>query len=601
MKKITAKDIDNSSNLKSTYTKEDIQDDYSKDIERRIDLLRSIKAKEIRNAKISRKKLWLAKDDCNKYESHLSFMCVTTFVSTFMSAMPPMHWMWLNQDSSKNVDIINEAWMAFLVKTDFPKEFLYTTYDAWWTWAWYLYLGFVDDTRKVEYSKYKKWKKTTETKEKTTYYWPKVNYIPFENLYYNWRDIGSSTEAALVNSITMKEFETYYVSDDNYKITKEKLQGIKNSNMQRGGHNKQDIIWLEDDFVEIVEFYCTSDNSRTIMANWISIDKDVNPYPHCEIPFHEIVINPTPDNASGISLPMLIQDEEHIYNQCMRYLLKIADLSVGIASKENADDLIVDKHEILWNIVNADPEDFQFKTPQYNPQIFQVLADTMLQNAILKTIDFTNQVSRSQYESSRSVAYRQNSLNNRINTFVSHWLQTMFTRMSRQWLCLMQDMWNYDKHKLIISTKNKNIDKDDKEVENWGDSFFDVWYEDIKWKYEVFLDTDRLIWPNKDEKVEEIYQLLSWVSNLADPKTGQPIIPREQIADALIETLRYKTWVNLSKDDWESISTEEEVQSLFWDWNLLWQLGEIDPQLAAQAANVSPAAWWLPLQWSISS
>ena len=100
----------------------------------------------------------------------------------------------------------------------FPTSTTCIYYDAVNFGTWWWFENIVKEVRKVRvpYKDKATWELYYEEKEIVDYEWPRLEYIPFENIFVLGTDIDKVVKGGFVTHMDRKQFLQYYGNDTQY-------------------------------------------------------------------------------------------------------------------------------------------------------------------------------------------------------------------------------------------------------------------------------------------------------------------------------------------------------------------------------------------------
>jgi hypothetical protein len=217
-------------------------------------------------------------------------------------------------------------------------------------------------------------------------------------------------------------------------------------------------------------------------------------------------------------------------------------------------------------------EDIWQFTPQINLsyllQLMQIVKNDI---TMVSGIDFQWQVQTNPYETSTSNNNRAQTFSGRISLSLAQNSFSFFDRWARQRMMNLQGMYDFSRE-MHITVKWKNLTKDDTtgivtEVADDTSSSIKISAVDIEGLYDLHLDVDTLMWPSRQQQLEEALAIVQIIGNLKDPKTGGSYLSPEQIVGIMNHVYKYHDLESLTAK-----AQELEVENPFDNPMNPWQI-----------------------------
>lgn len=572
-------------------------------VEERLTYLFSIKS-PLAKQQLDWKKnyIWVETEELDPYKSNfnsnLAFTIINAKASEILSWIQEYDFIPLNNEAQRNVLFVKKIWEYEWLNSWTDKEIAKAIYSWLKYWDWFIYEGTRRIDRKIKNPIKEKgsWKIVHEVEKITVKDWIHIEYIPWENLFYDWYDIDDANEAIWLKYWDRDTFLNTFWEDPNYKNVSESIPTGR-------------YYWVQGDTLKLrpdnndrviseLRYYNKAKDELIILANWIEVYNWIIPYKHKELPFAVFSDYHLEDRTYNAWEYEILQSDIK-YKDALRALnidvIKAQFWFTAISPEADFDEGTI---EIGTNsFARIDPQDISHFSPNISANNV-IQAETQADNDIIikSWIDFKSQTLTSN-ETATKVQSKLESARKRINLNLKLNWYTFFARLARLRLANLQFEYSFDNKKIPI----KWLDINSKGVAtpvNWGYWLFTVKPELTKGAFNVIPITDSILWiswEKEKNKLLEFYQLV-WPVTWEDWK---PVINPKKAVEQLSRKFGVD-YEELTQATSSYQDPEQILSKLKWQSNWVPSSTEdpsnpnfIPPEQRSGANRNFDSIWWL--------
>jgi hypothetical protein len=506
---------------------------------------------------------------------------------------PIYDYIWLDKDSNNKIFAIKEVWKYWWKIDELDRKIFDVVSDSCDYWTWILYQGWKIEDRNVSMPIIKDWSLIFKNKDINQYTWVYSEYIPLEDFFIDWTTIENSNEAVWRRHWDREEFIKSFEFNSDYK----NLEKIPSNDV---------YFWLLEwlptikqvwfDLIQELRYYNKSEDKLIILANWIEVYSTPIPHLHKELPF-------CPFNNHQYRNRFIQMWNYELLEEHERYMNSIRSQSIDI-TKANIWFNLVDRNSDFnpewtrnWVDMFYDIDDVNSLkrfSANINTDLGWLEAKAWDDVISLSGIDYRNQSLQWASETAKRTSSRNAAQQKRINLILKKNSFNFYNRLAKLRLAdiqLIHSMKNFE-----IPLKWLDVTWDEfTNVQNWYWTFT-ITPELVKWKFNIILQTESLLWNSTEKEKEELLNFFQVFWNLTDEAWKRIINPNRMVEIAWIkiwvdvDTLMEKDVVNKS---WKDIIGNIDAQD---NWQDLTSNTPSNPNFIPPE-NRANVHWWVNVIW----
>lgn len=508
----------------------------------------------------------------SNYKSNTIFSIINAKLAELLTWLQEYDFIPQDGDAMKNVRLIKNIWNYEWIKSKTDKMLAKVASSSLISWDWFAYEWTRKIRRKIQVPKENiDWTISFKEEKILEYSWIYSEYIPWENIYFDWDDIDNSNEVVWIKYWDRKAFINTFGDNPNYSNVNESLPIGKyyyiaasdDCNLEYRTTNDSDNIISE------LRYYNKSKDKFIILANWIEVYNSYNPYKHKELPFLKMEDYPIDWRFYSMWDFELLKDDE-AYKDALRALnIDIIKAQMWFTVVDPDADFDEATVEIWTNkFARVNPKDIGHYSPNINAQNViqaELKADDDL--IIKGWMDYKSQLLWPS-ETATKTAARTASAKKRINLNLKLNAYSFFERLARLRMSNLQ---------LLYSTGENTIPNKWWSIKNWVLTP-DAWYwlftvrpEDVKWKFNVIPITESILWVSTERSKAKLMEF-SQIALTTMWEDGKPVINWAKLIEQLARKLDIDFEALTEKDLWnktpedliKEIDMEDEGQEPQW-------------------------------------
>lgn len=491
----------------------------------------------------------------SNYSSNLAFSIINAKASEILSWMQEYDFIPLSNDAQRNVLFVQKLWEYEWLKSNTDREITKAIYSwlKYWDWFIYEWTRRIDRKIKVPY-KTQDWTISYNEKTVTEKDWIHCEYIPWENLFYDWYDIEDANEAIWLKYWDRKTFLNTFWENPNFKNVSEELPKWRYYSVQGDTLkiNPEDV----DDTISELRYYNKANDELIILANWIEVYNWIIPYAHKELPFCVFSDYHLEDRTYN-AWEYEILETDIKYKDALRALnidvIKAQFWFTAISPEANFDEATIE----IWTdkFARVDPADISHYAPNISANNV-IQAEQQADNDIIikSGIDFKSQTLTAN-ETATKVQSKLESARKRINLNLKLNWYTFFARLARLRMANLQVEYWSEQKKIPVKWLNISSNGVATPVSSWY-WLFTVKPELIKWEFNIIPITDSILWISTEKEKNKLLEFYQLVGNVED--WWKPVVNPKKA----VEQLSRKFWVDFEELTQATPSYQEPEQIL---------------------------------------
>ena len=483
------------------------------------------------------------------YRTFTSRAVSDTQQADLLHNMPIYDYIPLSKEARAWVFYLKEAWKRLWKIDETDRKILEVVEDAWDLGSWILYQWWKIEKRKVSVPYFDNGNLAFEKGEREEYFWVYSEFVPIENIMFDWTTIENSNECIWIKYWDKQDFINAHELNKLYTLPDE----LPALNHYIEAHKKLPKIKNaigEEDLVQELRYYNKSEDKLIITANWAEVYETAIPHTHKELPFVKFDNHKYRDRFIQMGSYEMLDEPE-------KYIDAIRSQSVD-ATKAN-----------IW--FNAVPKDSDFnpemtkvgafsfiemEDPSSIKHIWNTIQPSQLWDLenrasndiiVLTGVDYRQQVLGSSWETAKKTSSRNAAQQKRTNKILKKNSFNFYNRLAKLRLADMQFMNSIKETELPLKGNNQTKNGFEK-IQNWY-WLFTLPKDALKGKFDIVLQTESLLWNSTEKDKENYLNFFQVFGNLAD-EAGKPIINPNR----MVEIAGQKIGV-----DTDSLTEKEEI------------------------------------------
>lgn len=567
-------------------------------IEERLVYLNSLKLWMVRSYR-----RWMAKyrwvDETPKdpyqtdYSSNVIFSVIQWKQAELLSWVQEYDFIWLDDDWYRNVPLIKKIWDFEWIKSNTDKV-LWNVFLSWnIAWDWYAYEWMRRIERKIKTPILKNWDVIDFKEEKVVEYeWIYTEFIPWENVYHDWRTIWEANEAIWVKDWDRVEYINTFWNNPNYKNVNDELPVWK----YYYSWDNWDLVIKssinDENIVTELVYYNKSRDEMIKLVNWIEVYSSPIPYSHKEIPIIQYFDYLLLDRVLNMWEYELLEKDEYLKDALRWLFIDVTKAQVWFTVVDPTEDFDEATVEI-WvdRFTRANPENIKHFAPNISSNWISAAEAKVDEDIIVKSwIDFKSQILWP-WETATKTAAKTQSARKRINLNLKMNAYNFFERLARLRMANIQSYYWAETKKVPV--KGMNISSDWVATPSKGYWIFTVKPSNVKWKFNVVPITDSILWVSSEKEKVRLLEF-SQIASTFVWEDGKPLINMEKLVEQ-IATKFGLDFEQLSSSSSEAINPNKVIDDLdkLDDWIKPWSMMDenyIPPEQRSWAQN-SKIGW----------
>lgn len=528
------------------------------------------------------------------YSSNIIFSVIQAKMAELLSWVQEYDFIPLDNDAYTRVSLLKEIWWYEWIKSNTDKYLADAFLSALISWDWYLYEWMRKIVRTINSPKEDdEWKITFEKKQIIDYEGIYSEFIPWENIYHDWRNISSANEVIWIKSWDRTEYINSFWSNPNYKNVNNELP------IWRYYYNwdKWDLIIKntlnDENIVTELCYYNKSKDELIKIVNWVEVYRWHIPYVHKELPFLQFSDYPLFNRVCSMWEYELLEKDAAMKDALRWLFIDIAKAQLWFTAVDpdaDFDDTAIE----LWvdRFSRVSPDAIKHFSPNISTSWFREAEAKVDDDIIIKSwIDFKSQILWAN-ETATKIQAKTQSARKRINLILKLNSYNFFERLWRLRMANIQALYSSEAKQIPVKWKNINSE--------WVISLC-KWYwiytstpDHIKGKFWIVPITDSILWASSEREKARILEF-SQIAPSFIWTDWKPLINMEK----LVKQIAYKLWLDyeeLSSSSVDAKSGEDEIKELeMMEWWVQpwWELDPnyIPPEQRSWANN--SRIWWL--------
>lgn len=534
-------------------------------VESRLTYLYTLKSEYIPKQKEYRTKYkWQRVIEKNPYKSDYKtntiFSIINAKAAELLTWLQEFDFIPLDDDWIKFVEVIKRIWNYEWINTKTDKQLAKVIYSSLKYWDWFMYEWTRKIKRKIKVP-YLIWEELKYNEEEIIDYdGIYCEYIPWEDIYFDWTTIDNSNECIWVKQWDRKAFidsfslnPNYKSVDDNLPIGKFYYIATDNNIIMNGNLNDNEVI-------SELRYYNKSKDQLIILANWIEVYNWIIPYTHKELPFCKFEDYFSEDRFYSIWEYELLEEDENFKDALRSLSIDVIKAQFWFTVISPDADFDSTTLEIWTNsFARISPQDISHFSPNISANTVIQSEQIVDNDMIIKSwIDYRSQI-LAPNETATKTAAKTQSARKRINLNLKLNGYSFFERLARLRMANIEMLYSSWNKKIPI--KWGNIDSNWVFTPlNWGYGNFLIKPEYIKWKFNVLPITESILGISTEKEKAKLleYAQLVWNMIWLDWK---PIVNPVKLA----EKLTWKFWLSFEELSWAQVefkSAEDMVNEV---------------------------------------
>lgn len=569
--------------------------------EDRLLYLHSIKSELIpKQRKWKRKYKWERIKERSKtksdYKTNTLFSIINAKKSEILTGLQEFDFIPMDDNAQRNIAFVKKIWAHEWLATKTDKHLSNAIHSSCISWDWFVYewIRRIDRMIKVP-SMNSDWFITYKEELVTDYNWIYCEYIPWENIYFDWLDIDKSNEAVWIKYWDRKEFIQSFELNPNYKNVNNDLPVGKHYYLTTDG-SQVTLEWdlNSQNVISELRYYNKSRDELIILANWVEIYNWIIPYKHKELPFAKFEDYKLDDRFYSMWEYELLEEDEE-YKDALRSLnidvIKAQFWFTVIDPDADFDEATIE----IWTnkFARLDPNAIRHFAPNINANTIIQAEQAANEDLIIKSwIDFRWQILWKSETATKTQA-REQSARKRINLNLKFNGYSFFERLAR--LRMSNISFLYGLWKKTIPLKWGNINSE------WIYSPLNGWYwtfvvkpEYVKWAFNIVPITESILWISSEREKSNFLWFVQIAGNLME--NWAPVFPWSKIWEELAKQfwLSYEdlTWKSPNSKTPEDIINELQSEMKWEQQTPMANENYIPPAQRSWAMTNVPILWW---------
>lgn len=517
-------------------------------VEERLVYLHSIKSPLVKSNKEWKIKYrgWRVKDRSktkSDYKTNTIFSIINAKKAEILSWLQEYDFIPLDDEGIRNTNFVKKIWEFEWLNSKTDKQIASAIDSSLISWDWFIYEWLRRITKNIKNPilDSSTWEIKWEDKEELVYDWIYCEYIPWENVYFDWTSLDDANEAIWIKDWDREDFIKTFELNKNYKSVNSKLPIGRHYYITTDSRISTTPDLKSDDIITELRYYNKSKDQLIILANWVEVYNSHIPYKHKELPFCKFEDYKLLDRFYSVGEYELLEEDEE-YKDALRSLnidvIKAQMWFTVIDPDADFDEATV---EIGTNkFARVRPQDISHFSPNINASTI-IQAETSADNdLIIKSwIDYRSQILWASETATKTSAKTQ-SARKRINLNLKLNWYSFFERLARLRMSNLSLLYSVEKK---IPLKGWEIDW------NWVYSPLNWWYwtfvvkpEYIKWSFNLIPITESILWISNERNKQNFLWFMQIAWNLVW-SDGKPVFPATKLA----EELARQWWVDYEK------------------------------------------------------
>lgn len=523
-------------------------------VEDRLTYLYTLKSPYIPKQREYREKYqWIRRENKHPYKSdyktNTTFSIVNAKAAELLTWLQEYDFIPLDDDWIKYVNVIKKIWSYEWLNTKTDKQIAKVIYSALKYWDWFMYEWYRKIKRKIK-NPILVWDKLIEEeKEIIDYDWIFCEYIPWEDIYFDWTNIDNSNECIWIKHWDRTAFINSFSLNPNYKNINEQLPIWKYYYVATD--NSLDIQWNFNDreIISELRYYNKSQDKFIILANWVEVYNSCIPYKHKELPFCKFEDYFSEDRFYSMWEFEILEEDENFKDALRSLAIDVIKAQFWFTTVNPDADFDENTIEVWPNkFARLNPEDVRHFAPNISANTVMQTEEKVDNDIIIKTwIDFRSQILWPN-ETATKTASKTQSWRKRINLNLKLNGYSFFERLARLRMSNIEMLYSTWDRKI----PTKWVDVSDDWVETplaWWYGNFLIKPEYVKGKFNIIPITESILWISTEREKTKLLEYAQVVWNMIW-LDWKPIINPSKLA----EKITSKFWL-----PFDELSEQQQV------------------------------------------
>lgn len=387
-----------------------------------------------------------------------------------------------------------------------------------------------------------------EEKEIIDYEGCRLNYLSWQNVWVNGKDMEQCTEAIILTYYDRAKFFQVFGNNPMYKKFTEK--DIPVGKYYYVGENSNGLTidwsststatgqnWVESsNIVSVLEFYNKYKDEYIVLANgeWMNpFERNImpNPNPSKEIPIVAYTDIYLEDDIYSLGEFDITDKSCALKNETRSLSIEVVKAQGGIITIDPDSEFDESIMQLgIRKYARVEKDAFWFFAPNINASTLQYVESKADEDIIIESgIDFRSQL-LSQGETATKTQGRIQASLKRISLGVKYNAYTFYERLARLRLANMEF---YKEKETIIQTKNIDISPEGNvKYMNGGYGLFTMKPEYLGGKIALIPSIDSMVGNTTQEDKQKYLEIFQLLLSLIDPETGKPLYNPAKLIEA---------------------------------------------------------------------